>query len=134
MLEIIDKKTLDKINLFGLLVNFISGKWKFVMGAFAVQNTILEDSESRKDSRIIFNGKKPVVAECFTDDSHFKASIQDLCTSGVFICTDRKFSIGQEISLTLWFPESGKKMMASGEIVRIEYSGIGVKFKILFSK
>lgn len=104
------------------------------MGAFAAQNTTIEDSESRKDSRIIFNGKKSVMAECFTVDSRFKASVHDLCTSGVFICTDRKFSIGQEISLTFWFPESGKKMMASGEIVRIEYSGIGVKFKILFTK
>jgi len=104
------------------------------MGAFAVQNTIIEDSRSRKDSRIIFNGKNPVIAECFTMDSHFKASIQDLCTSGVFISTDRNFSIGQEISLTFWFPESGKKMMASGKIVRITYSGIGVKFNILFKE
>jgi len=104
------------------------------MGAFAAQNTILEDSEARKDSRKLFNGKNPVIAECFTVDCHFKASIQDLCTSGVFISTDRKFSIGQEISLTFFFPESGKKMMASGEIVRIAYSGIGVKFKILFTK
>ena len=78
--------------------------------------------------------KNPVIAECFTTDFHFKASIQDLCTSGVFINTDRKFSIGQEVSLTFWFPESGKKMMASGKIVRITYSGIGVKFNILFKK
>jgi len=104
------------------------------MGAFAVQNTIIKDSQARKDSRIIFNGKNPVIAECFTMDSHFKASIQDLCTSGVFISTDRNFSIGQEISLTFWFPESGKKMMASGKIVRITYSGIGVKFNILFKE
>lgn len=102
------------------------------MGAFAAQNTIIEDSESRKDSRITFNGKNPIIAECSTMDSHFKASIQDLCTSGVFISTDRNFSIGQEISLTFWFPESGKKMMASGKIVRTSYSGVGVKFNILF--
>ncbi len=106
----------------------------FIMAAFAAQNSIIEDSEDRKDSRILFNGKNPVIAECFTMDSQFKASIQDLCTSGVFISTDMNFSIGQEISLTFWFPESGKKMMASGEIVRIAYSGIGVKFKILFTK
>jgi hypothetical protein len=104
------------------------------MEAFAAQNTILEDSEARKDSRILFNGKNPVIAECFTMDSQFEASIQDLCTSGVFINTDRKFSIGQEISLTFRFPASGKKLMASGEIVRATYSGIGVKFKILFKK
>ena len=104
------------------------------MGAFAAQNTIIEDSGARKDSRILFNGKNPVIAECFTTDSQFKASIQDLCTSGVFINTDKNFSIGQEISLTFWFPESGKKMMASGKIVRITYSGIGVKFNILFKE
>ena len=104
------------------------------MGAFAAQNTIIEDSEARKDSRILFNGKNPVIAECFTMDSQFTASIQDLCTSGVFINTDRKFSIGQEISLTFWFPTSGKKIMASGKIVRATYSGIGVKFNILFKQ
>ncbi len=101
------------------------------MGA-SEQNTIIEDSQARKDSRIIFNGKNPVIAECSIMNSHFKASIQDLCTSGVFISTDRKFSIGQEISLTFCFPKSGKKMMASGKIVRTAYSGIGVKFNILF--
>jgi len=95
------------------------------LGAFAAHNTIIED---------FGNAKNPVIAECFTTDFHFKASIQDLCTSGVFISTDRKFSIGQEVSLTFWFPESGKKMMASGKIVRITYSGIGVKFNILFKK
>ena len=104
------------------------------MGTFEAQNTIIEDSEDRKDSRILFNAKNPVIAECFTTDFHFKASIQDLCTSGVFINTDRKFSIGQEISITFWFPESGKKIMASGKIVRIAYSGIGVKFNIFFKK
>ena len=104
------------------------------MVAFAAQNTVIKGSEDRKDSRILFNGKNPVIAECFTMDSQFEASIQDLCTSGVFINTDRKFSVGQEISLTFWFPESGKKMMASGKIVRTTYSGIGVKFNILFKK
>ena len=104
------------------------------MGAFAAQNTIIKDSEDRKDSRILFNGINPVIAQCITIDSQFKASIQDLCTSGVFINTDRKFSIGQEISLIFRFPTSGKKMMASGEIVRATYSGIGVKFNILFKK
>ena len=104
------------------------------MGTLAAKNTIIEDSEARKDSRIIFNGKSSIMAECFTMDSHFKASIQDLCTSGVFINTDRNFSIGQGISLTFWFPETGKKMIASGKIVRITYSGIGVKFNILFKK
>jgi len=104
------------------------------MVAFAAQNTTIKESEDRKDSRVLFNGTNPVTAECFTMDCQFKASIQDLCTSGVFICTDKEFSIGQEISLTFWFPESGKKMMASGKIVRKAYSGIGVKFKILFTK
>ena len=104
------------------------------MAAFAAQNTVIKGSEARKDSRILFNGKNPVIAECFTMDSHFKASIQDLCTSGVFISTDMNFSIGQGISLTFWFPETGKKMMASGKIVRTTYSGIGVKFNILFKK
>jgi PilZ domain len=106
----------------------------FAMGAFAAQNAIIKDSEDRKDSRILFNGKNPVTAKCFTTDSQFTASIQDLCTSGVFINTDRKFSVGQEISLIFHFPTSGKKMMASGEIVRATYSGIGVKFNILFKK
>ena len=104
------------------------------MEAFATQYTIIKDSEDRKDSRILLNGKNPVTAECFTMDFQFKASIQDLCTSGVFINTDRKFSIGQEISLIFHFPTSGKKIMASGEIVRTTYSGIGVKFNILFKK
>ena len=93
-----------------------------------------ENFEGRRDSRKKLDEIQPVVAVCQTKDSDFEAFIQDVSSSGVFIKTSRPLLTGQEIALTFMFPKTLKPIMATGEIVRVSYRGVGVKFKIFFKR
>ena len=94
----------------------------------------LPSLEARQDARKRFNEIQPIVAVCRTMDSDFKAFIQDVSSSGAFIRTSRPLLAGQEIAMTIIFPRTRKPVMATGEIVRVSYRGVGVKFKIFFKQ
>jgi len=94
----------------------------------------LPSLEARQDARKRFNEIQPIIAACRTMDSDFKAFIQDVSSSGAFIKTSRPLLAGQEIAMTFIFPGAGKPVMATGEIVRVSYGGVGVKFKIFFKQ
>jgi hypothetical protein len=94
----------------------------------------LPSLEARQDARKRFNEIQPIVAVCRTMDSDFKAFIQDVSSSGAFIRTSRPLIAGQEIAMTFIFPRARKHVMATGEIVRVCYGGVGVKFKIFFKQ
>jgi len=98
-----------------------------------IQNGQIKINEKRKDVRKKFNEPLPIV-DCQTKDGNFKASINSLSPSGVFIRTGRHFSTGQEIAMTFPFPISKNTKMVTGEVVRISGEGIGVVFKIFFRK
>ena len=86
----------------------------------------------RKDARKKFSEHNHLVAECKTKDCDFKASIDDVSSSGVFIKTRRHLSAGQEIAMKFSFPKAKNTIMATGEIVRVSSKGVGVEFTILF--
>ena len=64
---------------------------------------------------------------CFTD------FIQDISDGGFFIQTDGHFFVSQQITLTFSLPKAGKDISVSGEVVRIDSRGIGVKFNELLT-
>ena len=64
---------------------------------------------------------------CFTD------FIQDISDGGVFIQTDGPFFESQKITLTFSLPNADKDISISGEVVRIDSQGIGVKFNELLT-
>jgi len=98
-----------------------------------VQNGQIKIIDRRKDARIKFKHPLPMV-NCQAKDGYFKASITNLSSNGVFIRTHRPFFAGEEIAMTFTFPISKNIKMVTGEIVRISEEGIGVVFKIFFSK
>ena len=55
---------------------------------------------------------------------------QNISAGGVFIGTDRQFSVGQEVSMVFPLPVSKANIRIKGEIVRVTDLGIGVKFKM----
>lgn len=95
-------------------------------------NGQIENPRERKDVRKQFNAMQPIDAFCQTLDSRFKASIVDMSSSGVFIKTGRRLSAGQEIAMKFMFPKTRKTIMATGQVVRTSYDGVGVKFNIFF--
>jgi len=71
-------------------------------------------------------------ATCKTRDSAFIAPICDISSNGVFIKTTRRFSVGQEVAMTINFPSTGESRMVTGEVVRITSEGVGIDIKIFF--
>jgi hypothetical protein len=104
----------------------------FDMFNHAIQNGQIRVLDERKDVRKKLNEIQPIVAACKTKDCDFKASIDDVSSSGVFIKTRRHLSTGQEIAMKFSFPKAKNIIMATGEIVRASSKGVGVKFKIFF--
>ena len=62
-------------------------------------------------------------------DQTFKKFIKDVSKGGVFIETQKPFSVGQEIRLHIQLPNKSKPFEIVGEIIRSNPQGIGVKFK-----
>ena len=75
--------------------------------------------------------RKPsfIPVECSSFDACFTDFIQDISSGGVFIQTDGHFFVGQQITLTFTTPKSEDDITISGEVVRINTRGIGVRFK-----
>jgi len=96
------------------------------------QNEHIRALNDRKDARKKLNQIQPIVATCETKDCDFKACIDDVSSSGVFIKTRRHLSTGQEIAMKFSFPNAKNIIMATGEIVRASSMGFGVEFRIVF--
>lgn len=80
--------------------------------------------ELRKYSR------KPsfIPVECSSFEACFTDFIQDIGSGGVFIQTDGHFFVGQQITLTFTIPKAGGDTTVTGEVVRVNTQGIGVRF------
>ena len=62
----------------------------------------------------------------------FKGFIQNISAYGVFIQTDEKFTIGQEIVVKIPLPKNKKFFKSNGKIIRITSDGIGVQLQSVF--
>jgi Tfp pilus assembly protein PilZ len=93
---------------------------------------LLDEIETRPFLRKRLHQRKPYFS--FVDYSAqeypFAGFIQNIAAEGIFISTSTPFSSGQEVSLAFPLPVSQEHITVSGEVVRIEEEGIGVKFKI----
>jgi Tfp pilus assembly protein PilZ len=90
-------------------------------------------NNNRRYSREFFKKSLPLDVECKTMDTEFCASMLNLSPLGAFIKTDKHLSVGQEIAMTIRFPNGGETIKATAEIIRANYSGVGVEFKVFFS-
>lgn len=90
--------------------------------------------KSRKDARLIFNKNQKVAVQCLTDTCNFEARIQNVSSSGIFIQTEQDLPIGEEIAVSFTFPDSGNQVRATGKVVRITNSGMGVEIQVYFKE
>ena len=96
------------------------------------QTQLLKELDEGKDREFRKHYRKDffMTVDYTVEDQYFQDCIQDMSNSGVFIKTFRPFSIGQTILMTFMVPDHQKPFKINGEIVRVDPSGIGVKFKI----
>ena len=96
------------------------------------QTQLLKELDKGKDREFRKHYRKDffMTVDYTVEDQYFQDCIQDMSNSGVFIKTFQPFSIGQTILMTFMVPDHKKSFKINGEIVRVDPSGIGVKFKI----
>ena len=87
----------------------------------------------RKDYRRLFEASQPLFANCLTKDGAFKERIQNLSSKGAFLATHRKFSIGDEIAMTIPLAHTKATFRVTGEIIRLDPRGVGVEFRVVFN-
>ena len=93
-----------------------------------------ETLERRKDARKNVNATHLLVANCRTMDGDFQAPIENVSSGGVFINTNQRLFVGQEIAMKFDFPNARNTIMANGEIVRTSFEGAGIRFRMFFKK
>jgi hypothetical protein len=96
---------------------------------------LLEELKKRQESRLAnmrehYREDVSIEVDCLADEIKCQDSIKNISSGGIFIQTDEKFSMGQKIMVTFSIPKYkfDNKITLVGEVVRIEPSGIGVKF------
>ncbi len=74
--------------------------------------------------------RKPsfIPVDCLSFEACFTDFIQDISSGGVCIQTNGHFFVGQQITLTFTIPKAEEDITVSGEVVRVNTRGIGVRF------
>jgi hypothetical protein len=101
------------------------------MGLLFFKKKRIKSIEERNYGRKRFSQILPT-AQCQTGDGDFQAQVCNISSSGAFIKTSQRFSIGQEIAMKITFPATMETHLVTGEIARITSLGAGVKFKVFF--
>ena len=97
------------------------------------RKALMEDLSSRRIKKTRANER----IECLVPVDYavkgraYQNFIQDISTSGAFIETGRKFAVGDEVLLTISYANEVRPFKITGEVVRIDPSGIGVRFRKL---
>ncbi len=86
------------------------------------------EADLRKYSRMNCNQ-----SVCFSSkDQQHQGVVKNICPRGLFIETHATLSVGQTIEMTLPDRKTGKPKLLSGEIVRSDPAGIGIRLKRIF--
>ncbi len=88
---------------------------------------VAKHRESRRHIRKPFKGPAELSVNGFT----FLCAAQNISKSGVFIQTDFNFHIDQKVNINFSPPKIEKDISVGGKIIRVDSSGIGVKFDTL---
>lgn len=97
------------------------------------QKKLLEDLNKKQIKKTRNNERK----ECLITVNYavkrraYQDFIQNIGTGGVFIETREKFSIGDEILLTISYTDEARPFKISGKVVHVNSTGVGIRFKML---
>jgi len=70
-------------------------------------------------------------AVCVLDASTFDGTITDISTVGLYIRTEKSYPVGKRIRVSCRLPGREKALILSGDIIRSEPAGIGVRLDAL---
>lgn len=98
------------------------------------QQDLIKELEDRRsqDMRRYERKSQSMPVEYVAQDHSNQGVIKDISVGGVLLETNEiggSFSIGEDIILSIQYPNQEKYIKIRGEVVRIEPQRIGVKFK-----
>jgi len=98
------------------------------------QQDLIKELEERqaRDMRRYERKSQSMPVEYVAQEHSSRGVIKDISIGGVLLETSEiggSFSIGEDIILSIQYPNQGKYIKIRGEVVRIEPQRIGVKFK-----
>ncbi len=121
-------KEIDEIEVTSRLLNIILGM------SLEQQLDLLNQMDkagyggARRHARIHLKKPWAVFFDPGTDKKPCADFIRDISRCGMFIETDRSFSVGEKITIRFEVPSSRKIYKLLGKIVRAQEKGMGVKF------
>lgn len=119
---VVDLSDVQQLNLLNQLE-------KMPFGEPPARTVSLDDEESSMRGH---RRKRCLISVTYsTKEQSFKDYILDISTVGVFIETDRSFSVGQDMVMTFKLPNYQQPMKLDATVAWIGNKGIGVKFKNL---
>lgn len=80
---------------------------------------------SRQFSRTCLEKPCVVIVNNRTQEESY---ITDICRNGMFIETEQSFKIGERVKLSFRMPASRKILRVTGQIVRSQNNGFGLRF------
>jgi len=119
-------KPLQEANITAHLFELITGMPE------EKQKALVRDLEKETSRGARKHQRKPFImlVDYVTQDRMYKDFIQDISAGGLFIETNKPFSVGQDVTLTFPLPDHQEHIKITGEVVRATPQGIGVKFKM----
>jgi Tfp pilus assembly protein PilZ len=113
------------VRLFELMVNMPMHE----------QEKVVKELEERlfakEDKRQHIRKPYFMVVDFAALNRNYKDFIKNISTGGVFIATRSPMPIGQKVSMSFALPACKKNVKITGEIIRSNGKGIGVKFKLM---
>jgi len=95
----------------------------------------LEKWQKSKDEKRKHPRRSTLIDITYSSDTRriFEDFIRNISAAGLYIETNLVTELGQNLTMTFSHPDSGGPIKISGNIVRIDSRGIGVKFNTLLS-
>jgi Tfp pilus assembly protein PilZ len=96
------------------------------------QATLLGELEMKLSNERRYHRRRSLVTvvDFATQGRAYREFTKDLGNGGVYIETANSFSVGQEMTLTFFFPVPQKHVRIIGRVARADHAGIGIKFNM----
>ena len=96
------------------------------------QEALLKKLEERLSKERRQHPRKPVSAfvDLVFEGRSYREFTRNISEGGVHIETSIPFSVGRQIMMTFTFPGSSNHLKISGRVLRVEDSGIAVRFDV----
>jgi Tfp pilus assembly protein PilZ len=95
----------------------------------------LEGWQKSKDEKRKYPRRSTLIDISYSSDQRriFEDFVRNISAGGLYIETNLVTELGQKLTMTFSYPDSGDPIKVLGKIIRVDSEGIGVKFNKLLN-